>query len=178
MSELARRSDKPAAGKPEGTEGISAGLGLIAGIGLGAGLMYVLDPDRGGRRRAVARDKVVHTVKKAGSTTRAALYHCRNHLRGFVAQADARLRHEPVADEVLVERVRAKLGRLVAHPRSIDVTAHQGHVILSGIVPADEKDRLVTGVSSVLGVTSVDDQLGISYVTEGAGALEGKEARQ
>jgi hypothetical protein len=33
---------------------------ILIGLGLGAGLMYVLDPDRGKRRRAQSRDKVIH----------------------------------------------------------------------------------------------------------------------
>ncbi|MFL6195639.1 MAG: hypothetical protein ACJ75H_15795 [Thermoanaerobaculia bacterium] len=41
----------------------SAGLGL----GLGAGLMYLLDPQGGRNRRATARDKCVSQLKKGGS---------------------------------------------------------------------------------------------------------------
>ncbi|HEY4561842.1 MAG TPA: polyketide cyclase, partial [Thermoanaerobaculia bacterium] len=40
----------------------SAGLGA----GVGAGLMYLLDPQGGGRRRAVARDKSVSVLKQGG----------------------------------------------------------------------------------------------------------------
>ncbi|HET9268717.1 MAG TPA: hypothetical protein VFO31_11160, partial [Vicinamibacterales bacterium] len=33
---------------------------FAAGLGLGAGLMYYLDPDRGSRRRTHARNQLIH----------------------------------------------------------------------------------------------------------------------
>jgi hypothetical protein len=49
----------------------SSGLGskavsLLTGIGLGAALMYVLDPERGKGRRSVARDKAVALANRTG----------------------------------------------------------------------------------------------------------------
>ncbi len=41
-------------------------IALLSGIGVGAALMYVLDPDRGRRRRALARDKAVSIAGKTG----------------------------------------------------------------------------------------------------------------
>jgi hypothetical protein len=38
---------------------------LLTGMGIGAGLMYILDPDRGRRRRALARDKAVRTWNRS-----------------------------------------------------------------------------------------------------------------
>jgi hypothetical protein len=37
----------------------------LVSAGIGAGLAYFLDPDRGGRRRVRARDVAAHTVKTA-----------------------------------------------------------------------------------------------------------------
>ncbi len=70
----------------------SAGLG----VGLGAGLMYLLDPQGGGRRRALARDKAVHVLKKGGRTVRKTSRHLGNRARGLAAEAGSRLRRTEV----------------------------------------------------------------------------------
>ena len=40
-------------------------LRLLGGIGLGAGLMYFLDPQQGRRRRALVRDQFTHLSREA-----------------------------------------------------------------------------------------------------------------
>ncbi len=46
--------------------GGNTGLMLLCGAGLGATLMYLLDPDQGTRRRALLRDKLAGVTSKAG----------------------------------------------------------------------------------------------------------------
>lgn len=41
---------------------------LAGGLWLGAGLMYLLDPDRGQRRRTAIRDKATDVIDMAGNT--------------------------------------------------------------------------------------------------------------
>ena len=36
----------------------------LGGLGFGAALMYMFDPDRGSRRRALLSDKIVSTANK------------------------------------------------------------------------------------------------------------------
>jgi hypothetical protein len=53
-------------------------LTLLGGIGLGSALMSMLDPDRGNRRCALVRDKLVSApgVEECGRRERRKLRHC------------------------------------------------------------------------------------------------------
>jgi len=53
---------------------------LAAGLGLGAGLMYYLDPDRGSRRRTHARNQLIHASHRVPEA-RAMLNRVTNALR-------------------------------------------------------------------------------------------------
>jgi osmotically-inducible protein OsmY len=151
---------------------VKPGWSLIGGIGLGAGLMYLLDPDRGRRRRARLCDQAVHTWHRTNRGTVSLARDVGNRARGLVAKARQRLTCEEVSDELLVERVRARLGHVVSNPRSITVTAREGHVTLSGPVLTREAARLLAAVSSVAAVTSVEDQLERHERAEGVPGLE------
>src|SRR5437764_8887633 len=83
-----------------------------AGAGLGAGLMYLLDPQGGRRRRAVARDKAASALNKGGDAVKKTSRDLGNRTKGLVAQVGSRLRQGEdvqVDDEVLCNRVRSKL---------------------------------------------------------------------
>jgi hypothetical protein len=41
-------------------------LAMLAGAGLGVGLMYLLDPQNGAKRRTMIRDRTVSTIHKTG----------------------------------------------------------------------------------------------------------------
>jgi uncharacterized membrane protein len=156
---------------------MNRGLTLIGGIGLGAGLMYVLDPDRGRRRRALMRDKATRVINKTGDATGTTLRDTRHRARGLVAGAKSLLKREQVSDEVLIERVRSKMGRVVPHPHSIEVTASQGRVTLRGPILESEVDALLESVSSVQGVTRVENNLGLHKQAGGVPGLQGGVAR-
>jgi uncharacterized membrane protein len=138
---------------------VRTGFAALGCVGLGAGLMYVLDPDRGKRRRAALRDRAVH----AASCSRHALdktAHDLNHrVRGLVVARSARRATPPPTDDVLVERVRARLGRVAAYPPAIVVTATSGRVAVSGPILAYEVGPVLAAVRSVRGVRAVDNRL-------------------
>jgi uncharacterized membrane protein len=147
---------------------------LLNGVALGAGLMYLLDPDRGSRRRAQLRDQVVHLLNQAGDAADTSMRDLGNRGRGVVAEGRSRLRRETVSESVLQARVRSELGRLVTHPGAIEVMADGGRVTLCGPVLADEVETLLSGVSSVRGVEEVENRL---EVHEGAGDVPGLQGQ-
>jgi osmotically-inducible protein OsmY len=134
-------------------------LTFIGGIGIGAGLMYMLDPDRGSRRRALARDRILSAAHRTPDAIAATARDLKNRARGVIAEAKILFTSEEVSDEVIVERVRSKMGRVVSQPRALHVAADQGRVTLSGPILADEVDELLSCVSSVRGVAGVENQL-------------------
>jgi len=132
---------------------------MLTGFGLGAGLMYFLDPERGRRRRALVRDKVAHATHAGNDAIRAFgrdLSHC---VAGIGARTRGALHGGPVDDSVLVERVRSKLGRVVSHPHAINVDAADGCVRLRGSILQSELPRLMQTIARVRGVRSIDNNL-------------------
>jgi uncharacterized membrane protein len=134
-------------------------LTLLSGIGLGAGAALLLDPSRGARRRALVRDKLVHGLHKAGDAIGATSRDLQNRVQGAMAVAESTVLPSPVSDEVLVGRVRSRMGRVVSHPRAIDIRAHDGAVTLAGHILSHEKDPLITQVLRTPGVDHVEDRL-------------------
>ena len=132
---------------------------LVGGLGLGAALMYVLDPERGKRRRAIVRDKTLSGARKTGDKIAARSRDLKNRARGVGAELKSLTKSQETNDPVLEERVRAELGRAVARPASIDVAAIAGTVILSGAVRTNELDELLSSVRGVPGVEDVENRL-------------------
>jgi osmotically-inducible protein OsmY len=145
---------------------------LISALLAGAGLMYLLDPDRGARRRALVRDKAVHARHKLGgfgATTR----DLRNRARGTLAGLRSRWRQEDVGDEILHERVRSAVGRVVSHPGAIEADVFAGRVTLRGPVLQGELDDLLAAVSQVPGVSEVTNELEVHPSAEHVPSLQG-----
>lgn len=154
---VARRFGRPR--KPPIVREAAIAAGCAAA---GGAIVWFLDPDRGRRRRALAADQVRHARRKIADTAGITARDAQNRMHGLAAAA--RRDHRPVEDAVLVERVRAELGRLVRYPRSVDVTAEDGAVTLSGEVLSDELGRLVSKACRIGGVREVRNHLGVRAV--------------
>jgi hypothetical protein len=133
----------------------------LVGAGIGAAAMYMADPASGRRRRGRIRDVAVHTTKVVRATTGASSRDLEHRLSGLAARSRWWIGHRtPPIDDVLVARVRARVGRLVAHPAAIEVHASKGVVTLRGTVSETEAAHLLAGVGKIHGVLAVDDRLG------------------
>ena len=149
---------------------------VLTGASIGAALMYILDPDRGNRRRALARDKLAAAGNKTSMYAGKLSRDLSNRAQGLVAETRARFRDEQVSDDVLVARVKAELGRHAVHHRALSISANGGRVTLRGPALASEVDELLSAVSSVRGVKEVDSQLEVHERADGISSLQGEVA--
>lgn len=150
----------------------------VAGAALGAAAMYLADPDRGRRRRALATDKMRSLAVRTGDAIDVATRDLGNRVQGLRAQAShvlwRRSSSGSVDDETMVARVRKEIGRTVSHPRAIKVDAQEGRIILHGPILTQEKQQLLDCVRSVSGVTEVQDQLDVHDTPAGVPSLQGE----
>lgn len=133
----------------------------VAGVasGLGAGLMYALDPQTGRRRRHVAYDRgaaaLRHTRRRLGRWGR----RLSADTRGMARRLWHVLPGQPVAadDQTLVDRVRSVILRNPAVPNGrININVEDGVVVLRGQLDRPEQiQSLVEGARHVPGVRDV-----------------------
>jgi hypothetical protein len=136
-------------------------LSVVGGVGAGLGLMYFLDPAQGRRRRALVKDQMVHAAHKTGDAVDATSRDIANRAKGAVAELRGRFHNAEVSDDVLRERVRARVGAVIGHASAVDVDVSDGRVTLSGPVLSHEVDRLLRRVGTVRGVKDVENRLAV-----------------
>lgn len=69
---------------------LTSAMMLLAGAGIGALLMYVLDPNQGRGRRAYLRDKMVSASNNAADYVQAKSRHLTNRAQGMVSEVGSR----------------------------------------------------------------------------------------
>lgn len=159
--------------EPAGSRGL---LRWLSGAAIGAAAMYLADPERGRRRRALATDKVRSVAHKTGDAINVASRDLGNRVQGIRAQAGHMFsrRGPEFDDEIMIARIRKEIGRVVSHPRAVKVTAQQGNIILHGAVLAREKEDLLSCVRAVAGVSSIEDRLDAPEDGAGIPSLQGE----
>ena len=145
--------------------------------GVSAGSMYLFDPNLGKRRRSLLRDKMTHAKNKMRKSADMALRDMKHRLYGAFCELRAKLQSRDTSDEVLVDRLRTKLGRYISHPSSVEVHVRGGCVTLRGPVLAAEVADLLCAVKSVDGVRQVENLLEVHASPENTSALQGGRRR-
>jgi BON domain len=147
----------------------------LLGVGLGATSMFLLDPLRGARRRALIRDKMMSARRKTAEAAGATWRDLGNRMTGMlgrgrgvgqvgrggqrVSQTKRLFSDEAVDDARVAERVKSALGRATAHQRAISVRTADQCVTLSGDALASEIVSIVSAVQRVRGVVSVQNNI-------------------
>ena len=137
--------------------------GYLLACAAGAALTYMLDPDRGRRRRAMARHRLMGTARR--SRRRAARLGRSAGAEAYsVTQKVTHLRPEdkgPVDDVTLTRMVESELFRDPDVPKGqININAQEGVVVLRGEVERPEQIKnLETKVRKVHGVRDVQNLL-------------------
>lgn len=151
---------------------------FIGSLGLGAIVMFFMDPQRGRRRRALVWDQMVHLRRRMRDARRVTAADVANRGKGLRAMANRWLRRDrPASDRDIAERVRARLGRVVSHPHAIEVSVSEGRVTLSGPILLEEVQPLVAAAKTVEGVRSLEDRLSAYAKATGVSALQGGRTR-
>jgi len=159
---------------------MNRGLSIIGGIGLGAGMAYLFDPDMGNRRRAIMRDKAVRALNKTGDAIEATAQDVQHRVIGTVSELRSRVTQagEEISDELLEARIRSKLGMVSAHPGAIEIRIDNGQVTLSGAILAEEVDPVLSTLSSIRGVKGMENRLEVHQTAGNVPSLQGGVPRR
>lgn len=144
-------------------------IGKIGAFAAGALAMYYLDPQQGGQRRAAFAELLASGLRgqelpsgtAQGPRLKRRAYH-------QLAKSD------PQSDAELRNRIRDRLGRLVSHPRALDVHVDNGVVRLSGDVLARERDGLLLQVREMDGVQKLVNAMTAHETPDGIASLEAR----
>ncbi|HEV2296484.1 MAG TPA: BON domain-containing protein [Tepidisphaeraceae bacterium] len=137
---------------PDTSVAVSAATALAAG----AGLMYLLDPADGARRRALVRDKATRFLNDTGDFFRRTGRHLANRSRGIAHETRSMFQPaDEASDRTVAERVRARLGHLQRPNADVNVAVMDGRVTITGRCTPDDVDAVLSTVQSTPGVVSI-----------------------
>jgi BON domain-containing protein len=129
----------------------------------GAAIMFLVDPDRGRRRRTYARDKtaalVRHSGRRVGRTTR----RTRATIYGLFQKA-RHLPHRPApaaSDQMVTDRILSQAFRDLDVPLGrINVNVEEGVAVLHGALDrAEQIHKVEAAVKKIAGVRGVESYL-------------------
>src|SRR5579863_5784263 len=131
-------------------------------LAIGAGVMYLADPDRGRTRRVQMRQRAEGTFRRnarqMARRTEAEQRYLMGRLEGVMAQARGRGTYHPESEADLREHLRQVIRSLPIKEHLVNVDVCGGVVTLRGEVSDEEqRSRLLGAVRAVAGVDEVKD---------------------
>lgn len=147
---------------------------LLVSLGLGAGLMYFMDPQHGERRRTMIREKANDFVNNINDSIDMSVENARMKARGVLTEMTAKLGNEGTTDWILEERVRNSLGRMA---RGVNIAADAGRITLTGPVLRENADMIVNTAMRTRGVYGVENQLDVFNNPEDMPSFESESSR-
>jgi osmotically-inducible protein OsmY len=148
------------ASRSRGSGGVTRGL--LAGVGIGALLAFLLDPQQGRRRRHVARDRGLAVLRRRKRETVRKADYAAGVAAGAVHKAmPSRHRGEPLDDFTLTDKVKSEIFRHADAPKGqVSVNTEHGVVFLRGELESQEQIRaLADAAARVDGVERVENLL-------------------
>jgi hypothetical protein len=134
---------------------------FLAGVGVGAAIMYLFDLDAGTRRRALEREALIRAGILAAESPEGST-------RTVPPRRGERGAALVVSDEALVARVRAELAHHATDASALEISAQDGVVALVGLVHASEIESVLACVRGLRGVERVDNRLQLRGSSGGA----------
>jgi uncharacterized membrane protein/CBS domain-containing protein len=172
--------DRSRISRSAGSRSVISPIVTAAGaFAAGAITMYLADPARGRRRRAVLRDKSIHLAKVAKDQMGKTARYTSAKTTGLISQTRSMFqRNHQASDPQVRERVRAALGRVISHPHAVAVEVERGVVTLRGPILAREIKPLITTTLRVKGVERVINRLEPHQSGRNTPALQGGAGRR
>jgi hypothetical protein len=133
-------------------------LPLVGAAAAGAGVEYLFDPERGGHRRRVIREKTTrafrHSSRRVARQSRATVERVIGRSRGALHAMSWKQSREPLDDAGLAHKVESVLFRDPKIPKGdISINAENGTVFLRGqIASAELIDDVMESVRTIAGV--------------------------
>ena len=126
-------------------------LGAAATVAASAATLYFVDDVKGKQRRTTFSKKAGRLAKRAAN----GVTDVQHRLQGKALEAWYSLNRDRPSDRVLEQRIRSRMGRIVAHPHGIHVVCESGTVTLWGAAAENETRKLIHTIESMEGVAAV-----------------------
>ena len=134
-----------------------ATVSAVAALAAGVGLMYLLDPTDGARRRNTLLAKATRCLNETGDFARRTGRHLANRSRGVAHDTQSMFQRggEPADDRTVTERIRARIGHLQQSAADVNVAVIDGRATLTGRCSTDDVEALIATVQGTPGVASI-----------------------